>query len=62
MRWECERDCGADGSKRYATAEDAARYAKGLDVEARDSIGTRAPLIGLLPLRLLRRWRRSSES
>jgi hypothetical protein len=54
MRWECSRDCGAGGSKGYASAEDAARYARGLDREDRDTVGRRAPL-SLLPLRLARR-------
>jgi hypothetical protein len=58
MRWECRRGCGADGSKRYPTAEDAARYARGLDREDRDDLGRRAPLLGLFPLRLARMLRR----
>ncbi|HZQ65537.1 MAG TPA: hypothetical protein VFA66_09970 [Gaiellaceae bacterium] len=56
MRWACER-CGAGGEKRYGTAADAARYARGLDREDRASLGRRAPLVGLLPLRLWRLWR-----
>jgi hypothetical protein len=62
MRWSCERDCGAGGEKTYASAADAARYARALDREDRDELGRRAPLIGLLPLRiawLLRRRRRA---
>ncbi len=58
MRWECERRCGQSGSKQYATAEDAARYARGLNREDRTDLGRRAPLVGLLPLRLMRAWRR----
>ena len=57
MRWRCERGCGAEGSKRYATAEEAALYARGFDREDRDDLGRRAPL-SLLPLRLARRLRR----
>lgn len=54
MRWTCER-CGAvGGSKRYASAAEAASYAAAFDREDREDIGRRAPLIGLLPLRL---WR-----
>jgi hypothetical protein len=58
MRWQCARGCGLGGSKQYATAAEAARYADGLNREDRDDIGRRAPLVGLLPLRLLRAWRR----
>jgi hypothetical protein len=54
MTWACER-CGAvGGSKRYATAADAARYAAAFDREDRDDLGRRAPLVAGLPLRLLR--------
>jgi hypothetical protein len=58
MRWECRRGCGVHGSKSYATAEDAARYARGLNREDRDDLGRRAPLVGLLPLRIIRALRR----
>lgn len=54
MRWSCSRGCGAEGSKRYATAEDARRYARALDHEDASDLGRRAPLVGLLPLRV---WR-----
>jgi hypothetical protein len=54
MRWECSRRCGDTASKQYASAEDAARFARALDREDRDTIGRRAPL-SLLPLRLARR-------
>jgi hypothetical protein len=57
MRWECARGCGAGGSKRYRTAEEASRYAKAFDREDRDDLGRRAPLIGLFPLRLYRALR-----
>jgi hypothetical protein len=54
MVWRCQRGCGAGGSKRYGTSEDAERYARAFDLEDREEIGRRTPL-GLLPLRLLRR-------
>jgi hypothetical protein len=57
MRWECQRGCGAGGSKRYASAEDASRYARGFDREDRADLGRRAPLLGLFPLRLFRAFR-----
>jgi hypothetical protein len=56
MRWACAR-CGEGGEKRYDTAADAARYAAAFDREDRDAVGRRTPL-GLLPLALLRRFRR----
>jgi hypothetical protein len=66
MRWACQRDCGAGGSKRYATAAEADRYARALDREDQRDLGRRAPA-GLLPIRLIlalrsRRGRRDSES
>jgi hypothetical protein len=54
MRWDCERGCGAAGSKPYASAEDAARYARALDRRDSDALGRR-PLLSLLPLGLARR-------
>jgi hypothetical protein len=54
MRWECERDCGFAGSKPYASAAEARRYAAALDREDADDLGRRAPL-SLSPLRLTRR-------
>jgi hypothetical protein len=59
MRWTCERGCGAGGEKRYASAADARRYAAAFDREDREDLGRRAPLIGLLPLRVFRALRRS---
>ena len=56
MRWSCERECGLEGSKVYASAGEAARYARAFDREAGDDLGRRAPL-SLLPLRLARRAR-----
>ncbi len=58
MVWECGRGCGAGGRKEYATAADAARYARAFDREDRDDLGRRAPLVGLLPLRLFHLLRR----
>ncbi len=57
MVWECSR-CGAWSSKRYPTSDEAARFAKVLNVRATDELGKRAPLVGLLPLRVWRRLRR----
>jgi hypothetical protein len=54
MYWQCER-CGEGGRKSYASAADAQRYARALDREDSEDIGKRAPLIGMLPLRLARR-------
>ena len=31
MRWSCERDCGFGGSKAYADATTARRYAEAFD-------------------------------
>ncbi len=56
MRWACDRDCGLEGAKTYATAAEAARYATAFDHEAADDLGRRSPL-SLLPLRLVRRGR-----
>jgi hypothetical protein len=58
MRWACGR-CGHEGGvKRYATADEARRFALAFDREDRRDLGRRAPLIGLLPLRLARMLRR----
>ena len=54
MTWSCARGCGAGGSKRYASATRAGRYAAAFDREGAGSLGERAPLIGLLPLRVVR--------
>ncbi|MFF0065375.1 hypothetical protein ACFYRC_28195 [Streptomyces sp. NPDC005279] len=64
MRWQCARGCGAGGSKRYPTAEEAKRYARAFDREDREDLGRRAPLVGLFPLRLMRalRIRREEKS
>jgi len=57
MRWECQRGCGAAGSKQYSSAADAQRYASAFDREDREALGKRAPLVGLFPLRLYRALR-----
>jgi hypothetical protein len=54
MRWDCGRGCGASGSKRYPSAEEAARYARAFDREDSEDVGRR-PLLSLLPLALGRR-------
>jgi len=59
MRWRCDRGCGAGGEKRYATAAEAERYARGFERE-RDSGERRTPL-GALPLRLWRAVRGAAE-
>ena len=58
MRWTCQRGCGAGGEKTYTTPADAHRYATAFDREDRGDMGRRAPLIGLLPLRIWRALRR----
>lgn len=58
MVWECERCGTAGGSKTYAGAADAERYARAFDREDRHSLGERAPLVGLLPLRIARAAKR----
>jgi hypothetical protein len=58
MRWECVRGCGTGGSKEYVSSADAARYARAFDREDREDIGRRAPVVGLLPLRLISALRR----
>jgi hypothetical protein len=58
MHWECERGCDqASGRKTYPTAAQARRYAAAFD--RKTELGKRAPLIGLLPLRLWHRLRHS---
>ncbi len=58
MTWRCRRGCAAGGSKEYRDAAEAARFAAAFDRRDRDDLGRRAPLIGLLPLRLWRALRR----
>ena len=54
MRWECERECGAAGEKRYVSTRDAQRYADAFNHRDADDIGRR-PTLSLLPLWLSRR-------
>jgi len=56
MTWACER-CGAGGAKEYPSERDATRYAAAFDEEDLDDLGRRAPLLGMLPLRLWRSLR-----
>jgi hypothetical protein len=58
MRWACARCGHVGGSKKYASADEAARYARAFDREDREGLGARAPLFALLPLRLWRAFRR----
>jgi hypothetical protein len=54
LRWECERECGAGGEKRYSSAADAQRYARAFNHRDADEIGRR-PILSLLPLWFSRR-------
>jgi len=54
MRWECGRCGQSSGAKEYGTADEAQRFATAFNKRDVDSLGKRAPLIGLLPLRI---WR-----
>jgi hypothetical protein len=59
MYWECQRGCGlAGGHKTYPTETQARRYAAAFDRRDGGGLGKRAPLLGLLPLRLWHRLRR----
>ena len=54
MRWACER-CGQEGgSKTYASAADAERYARAFDRRDAEDVGKRS-LLSLLPLWLARK-------
>jgi hypothetical protein len=59
MRWECERECGLTGEKRYASAAEAQRYARAFDRRDADDLGKR-PTLSLLPMWLARRVGRRS--
>src|SRR5699024_7544561 len=50
MRWTCTRGCEAGGVKRYASAQEAQRYATAFDRRDTENLGRRAPLLGLFPL------------
>jgi len=54
MTWSCARCGHLGGAKEYASAEEAARFARAFDREDRDDLGRRAPLVAGLPLRALR--------
>lgn len=58
MRWECVRCGAARGAKTYAREADARRFAAAFNKRDTDDMGKRAPLLGLLPLRLWRMMRR----
>jgi hypothetical protein len=61
MRWTCER-CGEQGgSKTYATAAEAERYARAFDRRDAEDVGKR-PLLSLLPLWLARKAGRPGSS
>ena len=59
LLWECSRGCGLTGAKTYDSAVSATRYAEAFNRRDKDDLGKRAPLIGLLPLRIWRHFRRS---
>jgi hypothetical protein len=54
MRWECERCGEVGGSKSYASAAEAERYARAFDRRDAEKLGKR-PLLSLLPLWLARK-------
>lgn len=58
MRWKCERCGEAQGAKEYASVDDARKYATAFNKRDAEDLGKRAPLLGLLPLRLWRALRR----
>jgi hypothetical protein len=58
MRWACARCGNSSGAKEYGSAAEAGRYAAAFNKRDGDDLGKRAPLIGLLPLRIWRRLRR----
>jgi hypothetical protein len=57
MSWSCARCGRTGGEKTYGSAAGAQQFAAALDREDRENLGRRAPLVGLLPLRLWRAWR-----
>ena len=61
MRWECSRNCGANGSKMYASPAAASRFATAFQRRDNEDLGRRAPLLGLLPLRIFHRLRSGSK-
>ena len=61
MRWTCSRGCDIGGEKTYSSAEEAKRFAEAFDRRDSNDVGRRAPLIGLLPLRLWRKLKFPDE-
>ena len=57
MLWKCRRGCGFNGAKTYDSAAAATRYVAAFNRRDKDDLGRRAPLIGLLPLRIWRHYR-----
>jgi hypothetical protein len=62
MSWSCERCGHRGGDKRYPTSAEAVRFARAFDREDRADLGRRAPLVGLLPMRIVRMLRRRRAS
>lgn len=58
MSWACGRCGGEAGTKTYESPAAAQRYAAAFNRRDTDDLGKRAPLLGLLPLRLWRVVRR----
>jgi hypothetical protein len=54
MHWDCDRECGLCGEKRYPSAVDAQRYARSFDRRDSDDLGKR-PTLSLLPFWLARK-------
>jgi len=61
MNWACARCGAAAGVKEYPSEREAQRYAAAFNKRDRADLGKRAPLLGLLPLRLWRLVRRPSS-
>jgi hypothetical protein len=59
MHWACARCGEAPGAKEYGSPEDAQRFASAFNKRDADDLGKRAPLLGLLPLRIWRWVRRN---
>jgi hypothetical protein len=55
--WARRRCGGESGEKRYDSEADARRYAAAFNRRDSEDLGRRAPLLGLLPLRIWR-WLR----
>lgn len=62
MLWDCARCDAVGGVKEYPTPEQAHRYAAALDRADTESLGRRAPLFGLFPLRIAHYIRRKMSS